>query len=141
MAEHAVPSGGDGGFRRRIHPCFQLERQSPDISVYTLSGSIFQRFEVGDLARTDTSMFSASSCLSPLSKRAGIFLYSRKRTLLGQEKTTDEHLSIIDLRGSRTLLSLPVSESDPLLNCSLSQDGRTLILLRGLSLSVFDLAG
>ena len=41
----------------------------------------------------------------------------------------------------QSLLSLPVSDSDALLNCSLSQDGKTFALLRGLNLSVFDLAG
>lgn len=114
---------------------------APNISLYSLNGSVVHRFEVGEYVRTDTSMFPLNSCVSLLSGRAGIYFYDRKRTLLGQEKITGEHVAIIDLLNGRTLLSLPVRESDPLLNCSLSQDGKKFALLRGLNLSLFNLPG
>jgi hypothetical protein len=67
-----------------------------------------------------------------------VFLFDQKRTWLRQEKITGEHVSVIDLARGRTLLSLPVTYDDPLLNCSLSQDGKTFAVLRGLILSIFE---
>jgi hypothetical protein len=112
---------------------------SPNVSLYKLDGSLLYSFPVPASMRTDTSMFPSDSCLSPDSGRAGIFLFDRKRTWLGQEKVTGEHLGVIDFEKGQTLLSLPVSDSDALLNCSLSEDGKTIAVLRGLNLSVFGL--
>jgi hypothetical protein len=112
---------------------------SPNISLYNLHGVLLRRFPVDESMTTDQSMFPDDSCSSPLSSQVGVFLYDRKRTWLRQEKITGEHVSVIDLAKGRTLLSLPVTDDDPLLNCSLSKDGKTFAVLRGLILSIFEL--
>jgi len=84
--------------------------------------------------KTDASMFPFDSCLSPESGRAGVFLFDQRRSWTGAENITGEHVAVIDFRKGQTLLTLPVTEYDPLLNCSLSQNGKAFALLRGLNL-------
>jgi len=112
---------------------------STNISVDTLQGGRSHVFSVATTMKTDASMFPFDSCLSPESGRAGIFLFDQKRSWTGAENIAGEHVDVIDFRKGQTLLTLPVTEYDPLLNCSLSRNGKTFALLRGLNLSLFDL--
>lgn len=114
---------------------------SQKIYVDTLQGVRSHIFSLAGTMKTDASMFPFNSCLSPESGRAGIFLFDQKRRWTGAENIAGEHVAVIDFQNGQTLLTLPVTEYDPLLNCSLSQDGKTFALLRGLNLSVFDLPG
>ena len=84
----------------------------------------------------------ATTCVSTEAQLA-LSANDGKQPLLGTVPTshTSDNVAVIDLLNGRTLLSLPVMESDPLLNCSLSQDGRKFALLRGLNLSLFNLPG
>lgn len=112
---------------------------SPSFLISDINGITVYSFAIGRGMRPDTSLFPEVSCISPTSGRAGIFLYDRRRTWWGEEKITGEHVAVIDFTKGQTLLSLPVTEYDPLLNCSLSRDGKIFVVLRGLNLSIFDI--
>lgn len=114
--------------------------RSPMISVSDIHGATLYSFPIGREAQLDTSLFPELSCVSPASGRAGIFFYDRRRAWWGQEKIVGEHIAVIDFSRGQTLLSLPVTEYDPFLNCSLSRDGNFFVVLRNLDLSIFDIS-
>jgi hypothetical protein len=66
-------------------------------------------------------------------------MYDRKRTWLGVNKIVSEHIAVIDLATHKILLSLPVKEYDPLVACSITEDGKLLAVMTGLHLSLYDL--
>ena len=114
--------------------------QAPQaIAVRTLDGTPTHNFPFPNTLTPDPGMFPDDSCVSPNSGRAGVFLFEQKRTLMDRRSITGENVSVIDLRQKRSLVALPVTEGDPLLNCSVSSDGRKMALLRGLSLTVLSL--